>query len=110
MVALMGSALSLPAALCAAELSGDKLPAPWGTGIGSDGAVGIGFRRNLSHGTSQSELATPKTMKKILQPAWARSMPPRSVPTAGPEACPAEMNELARPRWDSEKWREMILL
>src|ERR1700719_1674740 len=110
MVALTGTLLSSPAAPCIAELLAGKTPALRCTGVGSDCAVGMGFRMNLSQGSSQSELATPNTMKKILQPAWARSMPPRSVPTAGPEACPAEMSELARPRCDSEKWREMILL
>src|ERR1700680_306923 len=110
MVALIGSPVSSPAAPCAAELLADKMLALRGTGGVLGCAVGIGFRRNLSQGSSQSELPTPNTTKKSLQPAWARSRPPRSVPTAGPEAWPAEMSELARPRCDSEKWREMILL
>ncbi len=66
---------------------------------------GVGFdswlravRMNLIQGNSQRELAMPSTMKKSLQPTRAMSMPPRSVPKAGPKACPAEMSELARPR------------
>src|SRR5260370_39289046 len=80
------------------------------SGAELNGAGAAGCRRTWSHGNSQSALATPSTMKKSLQPARAMSMPPISVPTAGPQAWPAEMSELARPRWDSEKWREMILL
>lgn len=96
MVALRGRPAGVPRAAGIA-----KLPAL---------ASGPGFRRNLSQGISHSELAMPKTTKKSRHPAWAISIPPRSVPTAGPQAWPAEMRELARPRCDSEKWREMILL
>src|ERR1700730_18806416 len=110
MVALIGSPVSSPTAAGAAELLADKMLALRGTGGVLGCAVGIGFRRNLSQGSSQSELATPNTTKKSLQPAWARSMPPRSVPTAWPQAWPAETREVARPRGGSEKWREMILL
>src|SRR5882762_3725255 len=79
-----------------------------GANIGSEPCAGL--RRNLSHGSNQSELATPKIMKKSLHPTRVMSMPPSNVPKAGPEAWPAEMSELARPRWISDKWREMILL
>src|SRR6266478_3564328 len=85
-------------------------PTLLGASVGFDSVVRTGLRRYFSHGNSQSELATPNTTKQSLQPTWAMSIPPRSVPTAGPEACPAEMSELARPRCNSEKLREMILL
>src|ERR1700730_19339752 len=102
MVALIGSPVSSPTAAGAAELLADKMLALRGTGGVLGCAVGIGFRRNLSQGSSQSELATPNTTKKSLQPAWARSMPPRSVPTAGPEAWPGGRGELERAAWASE--------
>src|ERR1700688_5229478 len=93
-------------------LTGSPVGVPTAAGIGRVPVLpsGAGFRRNLSQGISHSELATPNTTKKSRQPAWAMSNPPRSVPTAGPQAWPAEMRELARPRCDSEKWREIILL
>src|ERR1700676_1778333 len=83
-----------------------RLPAS----VGCGSLRGADFRRYFSQGKSQSKLAKPNTMKESLQPTRAISIPPRRVPTAGPEAWPAQMNELARPRCDSEKWREMILL
>src|ERR1700758_4783828 len=80
------------------------------TAFASGSPGGFGFRRYFNHGKSQSKLATPNTIKESLQPMRAISSPPRSVPTAGPEAWPAQTNELARPRCDSAKRREMILL
>src|ERR1700688_4083916 len=110
MVALTGSPDGSPTAPVPRESWAGKMPALRGMGSGFDCVVGLGFRRNLSQGISHSELATPNTTKKSLQPAWAMSIPPSRVPTAGPQAWPAEMSELARPRCDSEKRREIILL
>src|SRR5260370_28641388 len=80
------------------------------SGLGIESLTVAGLLRNFSQGNNHNELATPNTTKKSLQPTWAMSIPPRSVPTAGPEACPAEMSELARPRWNSEKIRERSLV
>src|SRR5258706_15779236 len=79
-------------------------------GFKFDSSLDVFLRRNFSHGNSQSELASPRMIKKSLQPMRAMSIPPTKVPNAGPEAWSAEISELARPRWSSEKWREMILL
>src|SRR6266478_3664296 len=81
-------------------------PTLLGASVGFDSVVRTGLRRYFSHGNSQSELATPNTTKQSLQPTWAMSIPPRSVPTAGPEASPAprmrrmvssSLNPLTRP-------------
>src|SRR6267143_6478702 len=103
-------ALAAGSQLGSSSLWVSRIPALPEVRVGSDSVVGTGLRRYFSHGNNQSELATPNATKKSLQPTWAMTSPPRSVPTAGPEAWPAEMMELARPRWDSEKRREIILL
>src|SRR5260370_33658352 len=73
------------------------------SGLGIESLTVAGLLRNFSQGNNHNELATPNTTKKSLQPTWAMSIPPRSVPTAGPEAWPAAMNEAARPRCNPRK-------
>src|SRR5260370_40782387 len=75
------------------------------SGLGIESLTVAGLLRNFSQGNNHNELATPNTTKKSLHPTWAMSIPPRSVPTAGPEAHPAENSAVVQPPCNPRKLR-----